>query len=277
MQVRYKYYKQICRILTIDYTLTSNTENKKINKVVSVLHKDYLLSAAIEARNVIDRDNGIKNKYGLMITIYNRKLKEHQALVLLIQLFEIAMRTQAAIILSEKFSNNNQDDWYQLPDMNAKHRKLKNKVRDRALIVGLTITPNTSTLDMFHSLMMNDIQVIYQRNWNDFLVLFNNTQYKNNNISPLTTHAMFNARFERIRKYRNSLYHGNPGSSGWRQIIEDIEDILVQLNYNLEDAINNIDPKHNIITLKYQYSSSAKNLTLLAKIKKSFCKILLRE
>ncbi len=258
MQVRYKLYETICRTLIINHTLMTNPENKKIYKVVSVLHKEYLISAAKEARNVINKDKSIKNKYGLMITIYNRKLKEHQALVLLIQLFEIAMRTQAAVVLSEKFSTTNEDDWYQLSDINSKHRKIKSKVKDRALMLGLIITPNTSTFDMFHSLMMNDIQVIYQRNWSDFSILFNNIQYKDNSITPLHTHAMFDARFKRIRKYRNSLYHGNPGSTGWKQIIQDIEDILVQLNYNVADAINNIDPEHKIITLKYEYSSSKK-------------------
>ena len=77
-------------------------------------------------------------------------------------------------------------------------------------------------------------------------------------IGAIKSRKMFTDRFERINKYRNNLYHGNPGTSGWRQIIEDIEDILVQLNYNLEDAINNIDPEHKIINLKYQYSLSKK-------------------
>ena len=65
---------------------------------------------------------------------------------------------------------------------------------------------------------------------------------------------MFESKFNRINRYRNELYHGNPGTSGWRQIINDIENVLVHLGYNVEDAINNIDPNHSIISLQYKYS-----------------------
>lgn len=245
-------YEKICQILTIDFTLIHDTENMKIHKAVGVLHKDYLIAAAKEARQVIKKGR-VANKYGLMVKIYNRKLKEHQVLVMLIQLFEVAMRTQAAIVLSHKYSSALQDDWYFLTPANAKHRKLQKKIGDRALMLHQTITPATSSIDMFNMLMMGDIQSIYENNWSDLKYLFQNTTYKYNSIAPLHEKAMFVARFERIKQYRNKLFHGNPGSSGWQQIIYDIEDIMIQLHYNLYDTINNIDPHHRIIHLQYTY------------------------
>jgi len=254
MEIQKNLYTQICRILTIDYTLFDEKENQKIFKSVSVLHKEYLISSAREARSIINKDD-IDNKYNLMIKIYNRKIKEHQALSLLIQLFEIAMRTQAAIILSNKFSTPNQDDWYWIDPSNSKHRKLKNKISNRAITISKTITPNMTTFDMFHMLTMGDVKGLYISHWGTFKDLFINTTYKNNTITPFSTREMFESKFNRINTYRNELYHGNPGTNGWRQIIDDIENILVHLGYNVEEAINNIDPNHTIISLAYMYNN----------------------
>lgn len=253
MEAQDNLYKQICRILKVDFNRITEPENKKLHKASGVLHKKYLINASREARSVIDRKK-VDNKYALMISIYNRKMKEHQVLVMLIQLFEVAIRTQAAIILSNKFSTANSDDWFFISPSNSKHGKLQRKVTDRANMLHESITPRTSSIDMFNMLMMGDIQGIYKDNWNDLKHLFQNTYYKSNVLTQLTTHAMFDARFNRIRDYRNDLFHGNPGRSGWRSVIDDIEVIMAQLQYNLEDTVNNIDPHHRIVTLRYQYS-----------------------
>ena len=254
MEVQKNLYNKICRILTVDYTLSPQKENQKIYKAVSVLHKEYLISSAREARSIINKDE-IDNKYNLMIMIYNRKIKEHQALSLLIQLFEIAMRTQAAIILSNKFSTTDNDDWYWMDASNSKHQKLINKISNRAITISKTITPTMTTFDMFHMLTMGDVKGLYISHWGTFKNIFANTSYKINTITPFTTREMFESRFTRINKYRNELYHGNPGTSGWRHIINDIENILVHLGYNIKEAINNIDPNHSIIDLKYNYNN----------------------
>lgn len=252
MEAQKALYERVCRILTVDSTQLQLPENKKIHKAVGVLHKDYLVAAAKEAKQVIKKKQ-VTNEYGLMIKIYNRKLKEHQALMLLIQLFEVAMRTHAAIVLSRKYSSTNNDDLYFRSTQNSKHQKIKNKILNRAQMTQKVITPQMSTIDMFHILMMNDIQQLYKSHWSNFSAAFQNTSYKTNTLTPLHTKAMFDARFERIRKYRNELYHNNPGTSGWQQIIKDIEEILVQLHYNVKDAVENIDPWHRIINLQYRY------------------------
>ena len=105
MEIQNNLYTTVCRILTIDFTFLSQKENQKIYKAVSVLHKEYLVSSAREARSIINKDK-IENKYNLMISIYNRKLKEHQTLILLIQLFEIAMRTKDYIYHTGEISKN---------------------------------------------------------------------------------------------------------------------------------------------------------------------------
>jgi len=252
MEAQTRLYRQLCRLLRVDDALMENSTNKKIYKASSVLHKQYLLNAAIEAQKIIDKAE-VQNKYELMISIYNRKQKEHQVLVMLIQLFEVAIRTQAAVVLSDVYSSAGQDDLFFAADLNAKHRKLKQKIRNRAQLLNEVLTPATSTIDMFNMLMMGDIQGIYKDHWSHLKHLFQNTTYKGNTITPLHTKAMFDARFERIRVYRNSLFHGNPGHTGWRQVIRDIEEIMVQLQYNLSDTVNSIDPHHRIITLQYRY------------------------
>ncbi len=252
MEAQKRLYRQLCRLLRVDDALMENSTNKKIYKASSVLHKQYLLNAAIEAQKIIEKTE-VQNKYELMISIYNRKQKEHQVLVMLIQLFEVAIRTQAAVVLSNVYSSAGQDNLFFAADRNAKHRKLKQKIRNRAQLLNEVLTPATSTIDMFNMLMMGDIQGIYKDHWSHLKHLFQNATYKRNTITPLHTKAMFDTRFERIRVYRNSLFHGNPGHTGWRQVIRDIEEIMVQLQYNLSDTVNSIDPHHRIITLQYSY------------------------
>ena len=183
MEIQKDLYRKICRILTVDYNLFTHRENQKIYKAASVLHKDYLLNSAREARSIINKKE-INNKYNLMIRIYNRKLKEHQALVLLIQLFEIAMRTQAAIVLSKKFSTIDNDDWYWINASNNKHQKLINKISNRAITISKIITPNMTTFDIFHMLTMGDVRGLYISHWGTFKGLFANTAYKTNPITP---------------------------------------------------------------------------------------------
>jgi len=252
MEVQEKLYTDVCAILGVDPSLKQERCNQKIHKAASVLHKQYIINASYEAQKIIDKTE-VRDKYALMISIYNRKIREHQVLVMLIQLFEVAMRTQAAIVLSQAYSTPGEDDWFFVPDRDAKHRKLKQKIRNRAQTIHETITPATSSIDMFNMLTMGDLQGIYKDHWGQLKSLFQNTTYKNNTIVPLHTKVMFNARFERIRRYRNNLFHGNPGHTGWKQVIRDIEDIMVQLQYNLSDTVNNIDPHHRIIVLQYNY------------------------
>ncbi len=68
---------------------------------------------------------------------------------------------------------------------------------------------------------------------------------------PLT----FKEMFDEIRKARNDNAHHKPLHSRRKrryEVIEFIEIILVHIGFNLNDAINNIDPFHRIIVLKYQ-------------------------
>lgn len=186
------------------------------------------------------------------MSIYNRKIKEHQVLMLLVHLFEVAMRANAAIVLSRKFSWPYEDDWYWLTT-SGDRQTLQDQIDNLALTKHFSITSNTTTFDMFNLLSIGDLKKLYKKYWRDFAPFFNKTSFKSNTIPPFNNRTEFLACFERIRKYRNELYHNNPGSVGWSQITKDIEDILVQLHYNVKDAINNIDPHHRIIHLQYTY------------------------
>ncbi len=259
MDVQDNLYRYICGILLVDNTNTSHTTNRKINKAVTVLHCDYLIDSAREARAIINKKRPVSDKFALLLSIYDKRIRQHQVLMLLLNLYEVALKSKAATIISKKFSSPNGDDWFWATHPLDKHRKVKNIVNAAIAKARATVAASNTTFDLFNYLTLGDLQQIYKICWtSDFEQHFKNNNYYSNSIIQFTQHGDFDSRFERIRKYRNNIYHGNPGGVSWQNIVSDIEDILVQLQYNFHDAINKIDPNHKIIQLKYSYPQQIK-------------------
>ncbi len=186
--------------------------------------------------------------------VYNKRTKEHQTLFLLIHLFEIAIRTKLAIILSQKYSSPNTDDWYfsQTPQSNQ-HAQLIKKLVEISLHKKTQIIDIKTSFDVFNLFSMGDLEWILKTFWTDLSCLFAEKEYKDQIISGIVIKQAFLQKFSKIRYARNAIFHSNPLKSKRSDLIESIELILIHLGYNLFDAVNNIDPEHKIIRLKYTY------------------------
>ena len=94
---------------------------------------------------------------------------------------------------------------------------------------------------------------MYSAFWNDLPFLFEEKTFKGHKLKKVGKKAI-TLMLESIRKSRNDNAHHKPFHSSRKrrhEIVEDIELILAHLEFNLDDAINNIDPQHKIVKLKY--------------------------
>ncbi len=245
-------YSTICQILGVSETDTSD-DLAKLKKSISVLHDRYLIGAVTEANHIISK-TAVSDRFGLIMSIYNRKIKEHQALFLLIHLFEIAIRSKAAIIISNHFSTPGTDDWFRsLSPQSHQHSKLIQKIQLIAKNKHFTIGSDTNTFDLFHLFSFGDLEFLLKTFWSEFEPLFLSKQYKSQSLPAIKIKESFLKKIMEIRHSRNDIFHNNPPKIKRGKLIEHIELILLHLGYNLFDAVNNIDPEHKIIQLKYIY------------------------
>lgn len=242
---------KVCQILNASSDKNAD-DIQKLKKSISVLHSYYLMGSATEAAHVIKK-RGMSDRFDLIMDIYNRKIKEHQALFLLIHLFEIAIRSKAAIIISNKFSSPDSDDWFSATPSSKHHQKLKDKIILIANNKNFAIDGNTTTFDLFNLLSFGDLEWLIKTFWGDFAPLFQEKEYKSQPIKAISIKSSFLQKIISIRHARNEIFHNNPIKINRSDLIGYIEIILLHLGYNLFDAVNNIDPEHKIIKLKYDY------------------------
>jgi hypothetical protein len=258
MYLEQQTFKHICRQLNLDpQDQSKNLE--RLKKSISVLHNQYLAETVKEVGYILEKNKQsqqpeIKDMFGLIMAVYNKRIKEHQTLFLLIHLFEIAIRTKLAVRLSHKYSRTNTDDWYlsQTPTSRF-HAQLIRKVNDISTHKRIQLANIATSFDIFNLFSMGDIEWIIKTFWVDISDLFIQKTYKNQNISGIITKHSFLQKFSKIRHARNAIFHNNPLKNKRSDLIESIELILIHLGYNLFDAINNIDPEHKIIRFKYAY------------------------
>lgn len=112
---------------------------------------------------------------------------------------------------------------------------------------------NLDTFQIFDYILLGGLKTLYIAFWSDLSDLFSEKEYKGHKLKQLGKKSMTTI-LESIRKSRNdNAYHKPFHSSRKRrhEIVDDMELILAHLGLNPEDAINNIDPLHKIIKLKF--------------------------
>ena len=185
--------------------------------------------------------------------LYNKLLREHQVLFLLFNIFETAIRSKLAYLLSLKYSNQNQDDWLHVEALTPNNIKvIIQKVKEYIAHDGGDFA-KMSTYEIFDYITLDNLKSIYYSFWGDVGYLFNAKEYKGHRLKEIGR-ARFKDMLEEIRKARNDIAHHKPLHKRRKRrykLIEDIEYILLHLGFNLEDAINSIDPKHEIIKVGY--------------------------
>lgn len=235
----------------------SSVDYTKIRNAVEVLNVAFLKIATRELQYVLSQPNNANrnNLFERLMNFYNDRVREHQAMFLLMHIIETALRSKAASVVSKKFSTSvSVDDWwYDLRNID------KNLIEPVTLGIKeahrISTTPqDLTTFDLFDSITFNQLLNVYDNFWTEFKNSFVTKSYKKHQL-PAITEKQFKSKMMHIRKARNDIAHHKPinHSHGRKRkdLIEDIELILCHLGFNLDDAVNNIDPKQTIISLKY--------------------------
>ena len=237
--------------LDIDPT---HNEYKKFTQLITLANIAYLKTAIYTfSKYLQDKDFEIDSKFDFLMKIYNKLLKEHQVLFLLFNLFETSLRSKLAYTLSKKYSSQNKDDWLHKEELiPTKIEKPLEKIK-RYISDDSASFENMNSYEIFDYMVFGDLKDLYYDFWSDVSHLFQTKNYKGHQlqeIGRIRLREMLNA----IRKARNDIAHHKPLQKGRKKrykLIEDIEHILLHLGFNLDDAINNIDPQHKIIKIGF--------------------------
>ncbi len=253
MYLKTQAYKKLCE--NIGFDESSNLKGfEKLEKSIFLLHNGYLLGSAKEAGIFIKKHGNIENIFDLVISIYNKRIKTHHALFLIIHIFETALRSKMAFILSQNYSLNPKlkDDWFTNSSNLWLIKKVNRIVTNNKLSEEFLQSANSfEVLDLF---TLGDLENVIDNNWAIFQPIFaGEKQYKNQNLPSFGTKEHLLNTFSRIRKERNNIFHNRPPKVKAKSIITNIEILLLRLDFNLKDAFNGISNLEYGINLKYEY------------------------
>lgn len=231
-----------------------NREYQKIKDAASVLNIAYIRLASEEIKYFMQRNplHRMNSKFNHLMRVYNKLIREHQIMFLLLNIFETALRSKAAIIISDHFSSHQDDWWKNITLLDKNMLDPINKAVQQLHKSNIDLS-TVNTFDLFDTLTLGQLENIYKNNWGILQSLFEEKAYRSHTL-PRITRQIFTDKTGFLRNARNDVAHHKPidySRRGKRDLIEDMELILRHLNFNLEDAINGIDPQHAIVSLRY--------------------------
>ncbi|WP_069637392.1 hypothetical protein [Campylobacter pinnipediorum] len=228
-------YCKICESLCLEPTSKQNGL-EKLKKSISMLHNTYLIGSCKEAGVMIKKypNKSIDDIFDFVISIYNKRIKNHHSLFLVIHFFETALRSKIAIILSNKFSSNqNCDDWF----YNGTNHKLIKKAKHIANIKKTELVNSMNSFEVLDLFTLGDLENLIKENWSDFKYIFADKAIYNNQALPeYGTKERLLQTFSMIRKSRNDIFHNNPPKTKAKSIITNVEILLLRLGFNINDA-----------------------------------------
>lgn len=117
MELENEVFNRILKHLALKNPLAfKNKGLDQLKKSISVLHYDYLIGASKELGIMLqkypNKENGINNLFDFLMHFYNKRTKTHHMLFLWIHFFETALRSKMAVILAQKHSSKDIDDWF---------------------------------------------------------------------------------------------------------------------------------------------------------------------
>lgn len=231
-----------------------NQEYQKIEDAASVLNIAYMRLASEEIKYFMRRNpqHRIDSKFNHLMGVYNKLIREHQIMFLLLNIFESALRSKAAILISDHFSVGQDDWWKNITLLDKDMVDPINKAVQQLHKSNINLS-TANTFDLFDTLTFGQLENIYKNYWGVLQSLFEEKVYRSHTL-PKITKQIFIHKIGFLRNARNDVAHHKPidySRRGKRDLIEDMELILRHLNFNLEDAINGIDAQHTIGSLRY--------------------------
>ncbi|ECL6401795.1 hypothetical protein FTJ28_01110 [Campylobacter jejuni] len=227
-------------------TLSQNFKEKMI-KSINVLHFGYLWSACREACELVKKQQKYDDLFGLIMKIYAKRCKNHQANFLLLHCYENALRSTLAVKIA-KLYNKKEDNWFIRKECSRTNLTLKNLLkRVQKRYHGKEVS---NTWEVFDNFYLIDLEEILIEHWSEFSSIFKEVkEYKNQPLPCFGTKEHLKTKLSQIRKARNEIFHNKPTKIKFKK---DLEILLLRLGCNLEDAINIGDIKEAIM-LKFNY------------------------
>ena len=246
------------RDLFVNYPdlLTGDFE-RRIKQSIRVLHFAYLWGACKEAKIILQKDSKTPNTnlFDLIMKLYTKRRKTHQANFLLLHCFENALRSTIAVCIANLY-NTSCDDWFITQKKNMQHKaglKFIFKILQKRKIIS---KKPQNTWEVFDCLYLVDLEDIISFHWGELSCIFKNSkQYKNQELPSYGTKDHLMTKLSQIRKARNEIFHNKPTKIKFKK---DLEILLLRLGYNLEEAIR-IGEISSAITLQYNYKNKDRN------------------
>ncbi|WP_423904485.1 CAAX protease [Campylobacter showae] len=217
----------------------------RIKRAISVLHFKYLIGACKEANAVLPKtDLNNLNLFDLIISIYNKRRRTHQAKFFLLHCFESGLRSTLAVNFSNLY-NQDADDWFfrtNKPELGRILNIVKRRCKNEDL-------QNLGTFGIFDKFYMIDLEELSDEYWYTIEHIFASTKEYKSQILPAYGRQHLITKIGQIRKARNEIYHNNPTKI---KFAKDLEILLLRMGYNLQDAVGGCDFRGDI-KLQYKY------------------------
>lgn len=218
----------------------------RMKKAFGVLHFDYLWGACKEAEKILAKYKQ-DNLFDLIMQIYTKKRKTHQANFLLLHCFENALRSTLCVKIANLYNVNNSDSWFlnQNPNSYGLSNILRLFNKRKNHLKGRNAQNSWEAFDCFY---LADLEDIISTHWSEFAPIFKNEKsYKGQDLPSYGTKEHLLIKLSQIRKARNEIFHNKPTKIKFRK---ELEILLLRLDYNLEDVIK-IGEISSAIQLKY--------------------------
>ncbi|GAA8683377.1 hypothetical protein HpDR81_07250 [Helicobacter pylori] len=170
MELENEIFHRILKHLALKNPLAfKNKGLDQLKKSISVLHYDYLIGASKELGIVLqkypNKENEINNLFDFLMHFYNKRIKTHHMLFLWIHFFETALRSKMAVILAQKRSSKDIDDWFLSEKLKHKIERLKNTHHLESL-------EGYNGFQILNLFTLGTLETIIKMYWSDFKPLF---------------------------------------------------------------------------------------------------------
>lgn len=222
---------------------------QKIKEAIGVLNLAYLKLSSDEIKYAITNNpkRRIASKYLYLMNIYNRNIREHQVMFLLLNVFESAIRAKAAVLISDHFSNKSDDWWRDVSNIDRNLVHPVSKAVQQLHRDGVAIA-DANTFVLFDTLTLGELESMYDNYWHVLRFLFLQKSYRSHTLQTIGK-SSFADKIKYLRMARNDIAHHKPINYSRRSksaLIHDLELILRHLEFNVEGALNGIDPLSSI-------------------------------
>lgn len=242
-----KEYEKIKNLFCEFKILLNEDFKKRTKKAICVLHFDYLWSACKEAKSILPKINET-DLFKLIMNVYAKRRKIHQANFLLLHCFENALRSTLCVKIANLY-NTKDDTWFLTKDSKSKGCKILKLFEKRKKNLK-SKTPKTSW-EIFDCFCFGDLEDIIDSHWSELAHIFTDKKdYKGQDLPRYSTKKHLLTKISQIRKARNEIFHNKPTKIKFHK---DLEILLLRLDYNLEDAIK-IGNISETIKLQYRYN-----------------------